>query len=389
MEQKLGKSYRDSKTLQRDQQTAEPICSLIQTQTGSDVDLDVSPRRQQHPQQQATNAAVSTTVLGDVNVAIGSGGGTMSSEATDWKIESTREVFVQTDSFQKVESKLIEHGHLTITGASGEGKTSMALMLGDKYKKKGFKLVFVDNIDKFDLAACVKDGQPLFIVFDDLFGTGSSAEISNFRKVLTSLDEFIKHLTRSSETKKMTRQQMKTGQGHILGLGGVRPDHDMLPQVKVKQHLNLYIVFTSKSYNFQEVVPRLGGQQFTFFKPQTVVDVTRTPLYQYSVAEKKAIFRKHQQSKGHDKQVDLDQICSSKDSLFGFPMTCSLYARLLDYQSDPLQFFLNLLTYLRQEIDLIMGYKGTKSAALILMVLYNEKLDLRKRHNSIFSSIHS
>ncbi|XP_046561654.1 uncharacterized protein LOC124270661 [Haliotis rubra] len=102
MGQMLGKSHIDSKTLQREQQTAEPICSLIQTQTGSDVDLDVSSRRQQHPQQQATNASVSTTVLGDVNVAIGSGGGTMSSEATDWKLESTREVFVKTDSFRMV-----------------------------------------------------------------------------------------------------------------------------------------------------------------------------------------------------------------------------------------------------------------------------------------------
>ncbi|XP_067668176.1 serine/threonine-protein phosphatase 6 regulatory ankyrin repeat subunit B-like [Haliotis asinina] len=252
----------------------------------------------------------------------------------------------------------------------------MALMLGAKYKKKGFQLVFVDNIDMFDLAACVKDGQPLFIVLDDLFATGSSTEISNLRKVLTSLDDFIKHLTRSSEKKKkITRQQMGTGEGHALGLKGVRPDHDILPQLKVIQHFNLYIVFTSKSYNFQEIVPQLGGQQFNFFEPQTVVDVT---LYQYSVDEKKAIFRKHLKSKGHEVQVDLDQLCSSKDSLFGFPMTCSLYVRLLDYHSSPLHFFRKPLTYLRQEIGLIMGSKPKISAALILMVLYNDMLDLRK-----------
>ncbi|XP_046559431.1 serine/threonine-protein phosphatase 6 regulatory ankyrin repeat subunit A-like [Haliotis rubra] len=171
---------------------------------------------------------------------------------------------------------------------------------------------------------------------------------------------------------------METGNDHALKLRDVRPDHDILPQLKEKQHLNLYIVFTSKSYNFQEVVPRLGGQQFNFFKPQTVVDVTKTPLYQYSVAEKKAIFRKHQQRNGQSVRVDLDQICNSKDSLFGFPMTCSLYSSLPDFQSNPLQFFLRPLTYLRQEIDMIMGSKQKISAALILMVLYNDKLDLRK-----------
>ena len=66
-------------------------------------------------------------------------------------VKNTKKVYVETAVFRKAAQVLNEHGHVTISGASGEGKTATALMIGEKYRQKGYRVLFVNDIDRFQL----------------------------------------------------------------------------------------------------------------------------------------------------------------------------------------------------------------------------------------------
>ncbi|XP_048249095.1 uncharacterized protein LOC124117613 [Haliotis rufescens] len=88
----------------------------------------------------------------------------------EWEIQKTEELFEETAIYHKVKERLGNFRHVTISGASGDGKTSMALMLGSEYQKKGYELYFVHNISEFELCSEIQ-GKFLCFIFDDIFGT--------------------------------------------------------------------------------------------------------------------------------------------------------------------------------------------------------------------------
>ncbi|XP_046555213.1 uncharacterized protein LOC124264517 [Haliotis rubra] len=82
---------------------------------------------------------------------------------------NTRALFVETESFEKVREMLEKFHHVTISGAPGEGKTSMALMLGAEYRKQGYELVLVEDLDNVELSDWQGDGKDVCLIFDDIF----------------------------------------------------------------------------------------------------------------------------------------------------------------------------------------------------------------------------
>ncbi|XP_046560883.1 ankyrin repeat domain-containing protein 50-like [Haliotis rubra] len=86
-------------------------------------------------------------------------------------LNEAKKTFVETDVYRQVKRKLETFGYVTICGASGEGKTTMALILSSQYRNRGYQVVFVESIDKFDLDSCLSSTPRVLLIIDDMFGT--------------------------------------------------------------------------------------------------------------------------------------------------------------------------------------------------------------------------
>ncbi|XP_046563739.1 uncharacterized protein LOC124272579 [Haliotis rubra] len=120
-----------------------------------------------------------------INIVTGGAGqGTLGRDTLDLRTDEARKIFAPTEAYRKVKQKLKEFGHVTICGASGEGKTTMALVLGSQYRQKGYEVVFVDSLKKFDFDRCLSTNSRVFLIVDDLFGTvgvsANTSQVKNF-----------------------------------------------------------------------------------------------------------------------------------------------------------------------------------------------------------------
>ncbi|XP_046567872.1 uncharacterized protein LOC124276250 [Haliotis rubra] len=96
----------------------------------------------------------------------------------------------------------------------------------------------------------------------------------------------------------------------------------------------------------------------------------------YSPKERKKILQKQLKHHNIDLDLDIDELCDTRESLFGFPLICTLFCEFLSFQKEPARFFREPLFYLRREIDMIMERGNDQSAALILMLLCENNLNL-------------
>ncbi|XP_071098473.1 uncharacterized protein [Haliotis cracherodii] len=263
----------------------------------------------------------------------------------------TEQVFVVTALYNKVKERLEKFRHVTISGAAGEGKTSMALMLGSEYQNKGYELYFVDDISQFKLSVVVQDKDQCFI-FDDIFGTvGMSTDSLHLGQMLHHLNFCLEQKTSAvSETFLKNTNRRNINNGKTL------------------------IIFTTKSYNLKQGISHLKETyQYVFFKGASVIDLTQT---QYTVDEKRQMFLKHKENMKYD--CDLEEICDIKDNMFGFPLTCKLFFIFLKSHKRYKQTLWAPLSYLRRELEVLLSKMNNESAALILMLLCDGKLNMRQ-----------
>ncbi|XP_071098059.1 uncharacterized protein [Haliotis cracherodii] len=286
-----------------------------------------------------------------VNLSLGGqNAGTMNSDSLEINIKLIKDVFVKTAIYRRVKDQLEKYGHVTISGASGEGKTSTALMIGADLRKQGYELVLVDDVDTFKLDNCDLRGKKVCLILDDIFGTvGLSTDVPHLRSILQNLKRYLEHIQYNKAEQQETRPSVKS---------------------------MIRVIFTTKSYNLECGIAKLEGQELYFFSGPSLLDLTKIKSCQYKLEERKRILQKHLQYHNVKLELDIDTICDTTESLFGFPLTCKLFCEFLSFQKEPAQFFREPLFYLRRELDMIMERRDDLSAALILMLLCEDNLNL-------------
>ncbi|XP_048244340.1 uncharacterized protein LOC124130838 isoform X8 [Haliotis rufescens] len=353
-------------------------------------------------------------VANTLNIITGQAGqGTLGRGTLDLRTDEAKKIFLATEPYKDVKRKLKEFGHVTICGASGEGKTTMALVLGSQYRDKGYEVVFVDNIEKFDLDQCLSSHPRVFLIVDDMFGTvGLSANTS---QVKTFLNNLLLHLEQKgsaeklqsemhessdavgkSRKKEQSQPEFQTKDSDAVGKSRKKvqsqpefqtKDSDAVGKSRKKvqsqpefQTKDIRVVFTSKSYNFHDGLAKLQYEGFKLFKGQTVMDLTTQDKYWLSDKEKMTIFERHRKALGdcsmqHIPDYSELEICSN---IFGFPLICKLCFEFSSFYKNGKSFFKEPLFYLRLELKRLLEERNDRSAILVLMLLCEDKLDLSK-----------
>ncbi|XP_048243266.1 uncharacterized protein LOC125376036 isoform X2 [Haliotis rufescens] len=321
------------------------------------------------------------TLVGTQNIFTGpTPAGTVGEATLDLQICAAKEVFVAADVFRTAKRKLEEFGHVTICGASGEGKTTTALILGSQYRRNGYKLAFVDRIDQFDLDSFLSSSPRVFLIIDDMFGSvGLSTDVSQLKPFLSKL---LPHLQRC----KTALGKQHSPRNHPAKKGGEKKSSGVSDPAE-QPSKDIRVVFTSKTYNFHDGLAQMQYEGFLLFKGQTVVDITTQTEHRYTQEEKKAIFEKHRNlhkkcsHEGNENDKDYEDMLQCDlwdvDSVFGFPLTCKLFFEFSSFSKHMMNFFKEPLFYLRLELKSLLKSKTDRSAILILMLLC-EKLDLAK-----------
>ncbi|XP_048244191.1 serine/threonine-protein phosphatase 6 regulatory ankyrin repeat subunit C-like isoform X2 [Haliotis rufescens] len=318
--------------------------------------------------------------------------GTLGRGTLDLRTDEAKKIFLPTEPFKDVKRKLKEFGHVTICGASGEGKTTMALVLGSQYRDKGYEVVFVDNIEKFDLDHCLTRHPRVFLIVDDMFGTvGLSANTSQVKSFLNNL---LLHLEQKRSAEKLQSEMHES----YDAVGKSRRKVQSQPEFQTKdsdavgksrkkvqsqpecQTKDIRVIFTSKSYNFHDGLAKLQYEGFKLFNGQTVMDLTTQDKYWLSDKEKKTIFEQHRNALGDCSMQHIPDyselgICSN---VFGFPLICKLCFEFSSFYKNAKSFFKEPLFYLRLELKHLLEEKNDRSAILVLMLLCEDKLDLSK-----------
>ncbi|XP_071102878.1 uncharacterized protein [Haliotis cracherodii] len=339
--------------------------------------------------------------------------GTLGRGTLDLRTDEAKKIFLPTEPFKDVKRKLKEFGHVTICGASGEGKTTMALVLGSQYRDKGYEVVFVDNIEKFDLDHCLNRHPRVFLIVDDMFGTvGLSANTSQVKSFLNNLllhleqkrsaEKLHSEMHESSDavgkSRKKVQSQTEFQTKDSDAVGKSRKKVQSQPEFQTKdsdavrksrkkvqsqpecQTNYIRVIFTSKSYNFHDGLAKLQYEGFKLFKAQTVMDLTTQDKYWLSDKEKKTIFEQHRNALGdcsmqHIPDYSELEICSN---IFGFPLICKLCFEFSSFYKNAKSFFKEPLFYLRLELKHLLEDRNDRSAILVLMLLCEDKLDLTK-----------
>ncbi|XP_046543664.1 uncharacterized protein LOC124253860 [Haliotis rubra] len=302
-----------------------------------------------------------------INIVTGGAGqGTLGRDTLDLRTDEARKIFAPSEAYRKVKQKLKEFGYVTICGASGEGKTTMALMLASRYRQKGHEVVFVDSLKKFDFDRCLSTYSRVFLIVDDLFGTvGVSANTSQVKNFLNNL---LPHLEQKQRAEKKRSEISDAGE----------KSRKKMQSLKF-QTKDIHVIFTSKSYNFHDGLAKLQYVDFKLFKSQTVVDLTKQEQYRLSDKEKKSIFERHRHLLGdcsvqHIPDYNELEICF----IFGFPLICKLCFEFSSFFKKAKSFFKEPLFYLRLELKQLLEDRNDRSAILVLMLLCEDKLNLTR-----------
>ncbi|XP_071096206.1 uncharacterized protein [Haliotis cracherodii] len=285
------------------------------------------------------------------------------------RIDNLKNTFVQIDQLETAEDLLERYDHAANCGAPGDGKTSIALMLCEKYLRKHYEVLFIEHIEQFDVNVIIKRHNHIFIVFDDIFGSVTfPTNLENTQKVFSALEEALQIDILEKECKTRSNQ----------GRRQAKPDQDeSQPSEKESQQtFKLCFLFTSRTYNWNEGRARLHQFKVNLFNLHRVIDLSKKCL---TDDEKETILRSHMRRYPmcYISEEDVKTIAHLQTKMFGYPLICSLYTSNPDFHVlSPEDFFQNPVTHLRGHLDTIVREHSCRSAALILLFLCEGKLDL-------------
>ncbi|XP_048242612.1 ankyrin-3-like [Haliotis rufescens] len=286
--------------------------------------------------------------------------GTVGEDTLELRLREAKKIFVKTEIYRKMNRKVKQFGHVTIIGASGEGKTTMALMLSLRYRNRGYQVVFVDSIEKFDLDSCLSSTPRVFLIIDDLFGTVGLS--TNVQLIKTFLNDLMLQI----DLCKQSHEQMLS-----VWQDGGKSSHDDKSKGPTK---DIRVIFTSKSYNFHDGLAQLHSASISLFGEQTIMNITLHDVNCLSPAEKQEIYERHMSMLDECSKADLPEYndLETDSNLFGFPLIC----KLASFSKNVRKLFKEPLSYLREELNDIITSKNDRSGVLVLMLLCEDRLKL-------------
>ncbi|XP_046557311.1 uncharacterized protein LOC124266553 isoform X3 [Haliotis rubra] len=275
------------------------------------------------------------------------------------KINNTRTLFVETESFKKVGEMLDTFHHVTISGAPGAGKTSMALMLGAEYRRQGFELVLVEDLDNVQLSDWQGDGKDVCLIFDDIFRmAGPYLDVLRLTHLLYELHMHLTQCKNLPEGRYESYQQESGEKG--------RRDNQS----------NMYLIFTSESTILERAMSKLEGQTFRFFNSCTIADLTKTKSLSCTDEEKNKIWLKHKSHYKYKAKVDAIGLTASEKHAIGFPLVCRLLSSYAAFHENHKNILVNPVSTLNDEFQEIISRRDDQSAALILVLLCDGQLNI-------------
>ncbi|XP_048243905.1 serine/threonine-protein phosphatase 6 regulatory ankyrin repeat subunit A-like isoform X2 [Haliotis rufescens] len=307
---------------------------------------------------------VDLTNATNVSVSVGEQGsrGCLSQERYCQKVELLKEYFVDIHALQTAQQLLEKHGHVSICGAPGDGKTSIALKICEAYQQKRFETVFVENIERFDVDTISKRQSHMLVVFDDIFGSVTFS--SNLEKLHELFSALVDDLAKTAADKERDSKKKEDKQSK-----GKEKSNEETPIYRLK------LVFTSRTYIWKEGCSRLHQYKVDLLKTEAMLDLTKDHL---TVEEKKRMLRsyKSKHPKCDISEKDICSITDSKHNIFGFPLISRLFFTHAVFQMHNIKFFNNPLTYLRGDLDAIVREESNRSAAILLLILCDGNLNL-------------
>ncbi|XP_071108742.1 serine/threonine-protein phosphatase 6 regulatory ankyrin repeat subunit B-like isoform X2 [Haliotis cracherodii] len=323
---------------------------------------------------------VDLTNATNVSVSVGEQGarGCLSQERYCQKLDLLKEYFVDIHALQTAQQLLEKHGHVSICGAPGDGKTSIALKICEAYQQKGYETVFVENIERFDVDTISKRQSHMLVVFDDIFGSVTFS--SNLEKLHELFSALVDDLAKTAADTERDSKKKKDKQSK-----GKEQSNEETPIYRLK------LVFTSRTYIWKEGCSRLHQYKVDLLKTEAVLDMTKDHL---TVEEKKRMLHsfKSKHPKCDISEKDICSITDSKNNIFGFPLISRLFFTHAVFQMHNIKFFNHPLTYLRGDLDAIVREESNRSAAILLLILCDGNLNLvslqsRKSGNVKFDAV--
>ncbi|XP_071099033.1 uncharacterized protein [Haliotis cracherodii] len=271
------------------------------------------------------------------------------SGSLEQKIKDVQGVFLKTESFKKVKEKLDTFGHVTISAVQGEGKTSMALMLGAEYRKQGYELVLVEDAYKVQLSDYLEKGKDVCVIFDDIFRkVRSCMDLTGLKHFLYDLHVHLEQCESRSERRYQRLQQESREE-----------------QRKLNQP-NICVIFTAETNTLERAMSTLGGQRI--FKSSSDVKLTCTK------EEKKALW--HTYKHRYKCKKDVKNVFAYEEMTVGFPLECKLFSSCCGFQKHHESFFEKPMFYITNQLRTIISSLDDKSAALFLMVLCEGQINI-------------
>ncbi|XP_046580599.1 uncharacterized protein LOC124288074 isoform X2 [Haliotis rubra] len=325
---------------------------------------------------------VDLTNASNVSVSVGEQGtkGCLSQERFRQKMEHLKKYFVNIHALQTARQLLEKHSHVSICGAPGDGKTSIALMICEAYQQQGYETVFVENIEHFDVDTISKRQSHMLVVFDDIFGCVTF--ISNLEKLHKLFSALVDDRAKTAADIEVSKKKKK------------KKDEQSKHEDKSNEEIPVYrlkLVFTSRTYNWKEGCSRLHQYKVDLLTTEAVLDMAKDCL---TMEDKKRMLwsykSKHPACDISEKDICI--IAESKHSIFGFPLISRLFFTNAVFQMHKLQFFNHPLTYLRGDLDTIVREESNRSAAIIILILSDGKLNLvslqsRKAGHEMFDAV--
>ncbi|XP_046568341.1 serine/threonine-protein phosphatase 6 regulatory ankyrin repeat subunit B-like isoform X2 [Haliotis rubra] len=266
------------------------------------------------------------------------------------------DLFVETEGYREVKDKLETLGHVTITGAPGAGKTSMALMLGAEFRRQGYELVLVEDVGTFQLSDILSKDKDICVIFDDIFqNVGPSMDVHRLRQVLYELHGHLEPWKTKLERRYNILQQTPG------------------TEQRRKDRLNLYFIFTTDSNNLEQARPKL--KEPILFQNSSVVDLTNWKTGE----EKKAIWLKHKDHSDCKTEVNVNIIIAYENRT-GFPLACKLFSRYAPFQKHKESFLEMPEFHLKQELHKNINHLDDLSVKLLLRSLCGGEQNTRTHH---------